>query len=262
MTAREREWRSSDGKISVLFEEQTSPSTETGLLWNAATHFAELLCNAPGFVCGLRVIELGAGCGLLSAVMASLGATVTATDAPALLERLKRTAVSGTATQHFAVAELEWGFRSLPEWAAPGHFDVVVGSDITYACGTHATCSLLELLWVFRCNGLLAHTVRSTELAAKLWQVIRESWRGYAWVVDGYDALEACHDTATEGEAIDRVITFGFSAAATIEDGPYAESYKTFIAASKPLVRQTVPRHKPPPDFIGPVEHEQDTTNY
>lgn len=70
------------------------PTGTTGLTtWQAAIRLANHFIASPGLVTGKRLVELGAGAGMLSNVIAKLqsgSGTVVATDfADSVLERLR-----------------------------------------------------------------------------------------------------------------------------------------------------------------------------
>ena len=192
-----RTWRSSCGQVEVQFEESSTGFSVTGfIVWGAAHVLADLLCQHRPLLEGQRTLELGAGCGLVSAVAASLGANVLATDRSQLLERLCHTAQLGQPVQRFDVAELSW--RVDPPWPA-GHFGVILGSDITY--GSHCHEDLLRMLWRLTDGSettvLLTHGVRSPEQTSLLWHQIMTDWPGVLWLLDDYDILETRYRSST-----------------------------------------------------------------
>lgn len=252
-----RAWSSSCGRVDVIVEESTVGFCGTGLkVWSAAEYLSELICMCPALVHGRRVLELGAGCGLVSAVAASLGGNVTATDQSMILPRLRRTSSLGTQAQRFDVTELDWSI-DLPPWP-PGHFDIIVGSDITY--GFNSQHTLLPLLWKLSNNHstacLLAHTARSPEQAALLWHSICEVWPGVAWVHDGFDALVDCHnfDGDQDAELTSRVICFALCAAIPSDSSALFGSYVAFAKASheQPLQLPEPTREFVEAGMIGP----------
>mmetsp|Transcript_22778 Transcript_22778/g.71371 ORF Transcript_22778/g.71371 Transcript_22778/m.71371 type:complete len:248 (+) Transcript_22778:309-1052(+) len=80
---------------------------------------------------GLRVVELGAGCGLPGLVAARRGARVALTDGSAVCLDLLRQSVEAFGSTA-AVAELVWGDRASADAfaAAHGAADVVLGADV------------------------------------------------------------------------------------------------------------------------------------
>ncbi|CAK9033544.1 Protein-lysine N-methyltransferase efm3 (Elongation factor methyltransferase 3) [Durusdinium trenchii] len=136
-----------------------------------------------------RALELGAGCGLVSALLASLGADVTATDGAAVVvRRLRET--SELNQKPFKVRELGWdgedgavGEERLPCETGDGNhgdtYDVILGADITYDCKPKTLESLLDL--ISKLSGeetltLLAHGLRNVEHAMFLWSKLTERW--------------------------------------------------------------------------------------
>jgi len=237
MAVAHRTWRSPCGQIEVVVEESSVGFTSTGMkVWTAGEHLSALLCAHRTLVHGAVVLELGAGCGLVSAVAASLGAAdVTATDQSVVLPRLHCTSLLGTPAQRFHVAELTWGVGAdLPPWL-PRRFDLVLGSDITYACREHT--SFLQLLWILvqeerSATCLLAHFVRGTEQAALLWHEMLAHWPGVVWIYSGHDALIKCHNLDTEhgAELTDEVVTFALSAVTPSEGSASYPSYAAFVS--------------------------------
>lgn len=84
-----------------------------GIVAPGAPRLAEFVsCFPEGFWKGKRVLELGAGTGLVSIVLAKLGASVTATDQPEVLENLKSCIEANTFTDGCRTPELQpliWG---------------------------------------------------------------------------------------------------------------------------------------------------------
>ena len=111
----------------------------TGLrTWEAAVHLAAYLAGTEegrGLVAGRRVLELGAGTGLVALACAkALGAArVAATDgSPEVVEAL-RDSIFVNGLQHggtVSAAVLRWGRWPEVEGLGPEDFDVVVGADI------------------------------------------------------------------------------------------------------------------------------------
>ena len=179
-----------EGGVRVTLEAHASRSHHTGLrLWPAADRLSRILCADPSLVRGRRVLELGAGCGLVSAVAATLGGAVTATDRAGQLPHLEKCAALGSSAQRFACEALEWGDGARPPPWAPGRFDVILGSDITYVDGDDSRDALIGL--VRRLVGesaslvLLCHHTRNPAVTASLWRALRRQWPGACWVLDG-----------------------------------------------------------------------------
>ena len=250
-----RTWRSSCGQVEVQFEESSSGFCITGfVVWEAAHILSNLLCRHSSMLNGQRVLELGAGCGLVSAVASSLGAQVLATDRQEVLQRLRQTARLGNSRQRFEVARLDWSAD--PPWPS-GHFGVIVGSDLTY--GSHCHEDLLRLLWRLTAGSasivLLTHGVRSPEQTSLLWHNIREDWSGLVWILDDWEVLERCHSKDPDADLCDKCITFVLGDGPPACDSPLVPAYERFLDW---CCRRTLQRPEPDPEIlfegmIGPV---------
>eukprot|EP00439_Symbiodinium_sp_Y106_P055618 s2233_g7.t1 len=244
-----RTWRSFSGEVEVQFEESFGGFSITGfVVWEAAHQLSNFLCSHKPLVEGQRVLELGAGCGLVSAVSASLGAEVTATDRAEILPRLRCTAQLGSQAQRFEVAQLDW--HADPPWPA-GHFDVILGSDITYGSRCHD--DLLRLLWRLmvgsKTSALLTHGVRSPEQTAFLWHQILKDWPGACWLLHDYEVLERCHaQHKHDSDLPDKCITFVLGATRPDSGSLLGAAYENFLTASqeRPLVCP-----QPTPELLG-----------
>ena len=118
------EAESQDAALDAAIETDSDPFG--ACCWPSAVVAARTL--AARDVAGLRVLELGAGTGLASAVAARLGAAVVATDVSDLsLELLRRAATDGGA---FDVQRLD--FTDADAVAALGDFDIIVAADTLY----------------------------------------------------------------------------------------------------------------------------------
>ncbi|CAE7845913.1 Calcium-dependent protein kinase 3 [Symbiodinium microadriaticum] len=244
-----RTWRSFSGEVEVQFEESFGGFSITGfVVWEAAHQLSNFLCSHKLLVEGQRVLELGAGCGLVSAVSASLGAEVTATDRADMVPRLRCTAQLGKPAQRFEVAQLDW--HADPPWPA-GHFDLILGSDITY--GSHCHDDLLPLLWRLmvgsKTSALLTHGVRSPEQTALLWHQILKDWPGTCWLLHDYEVLERCHvQHKHDSDLPDKCITFVLGATRPAGGTLLGAAYETFLMVSqeRPLVCP-----QPEPELLG-----------
>eukprot|EP01064_Diplonema_japonicum_P036550 TRINITY_DN823_c5_g1_i1.p1 TRINITY_DN823_c5_g1~~TRINITY_DN823_c5_g1_i1.p1 ORF type:complete len:216 (+),score=35.60 TRINITY_DN823_c5_g1_i1:53-700(+) len=99
-------------------------------VWDAATPFAEWLCENKKCVEGKRVVEIGAGTGLVGIAAALLGAeSVVLTDLPSELPLLQENADLNSAP-NTTVAPCEWGNKS--HLSSLGTFDVILVSDCLY----------------------------------------------------------------------------------------------------------------------------------
>lgn len=125
-------------------------------LWDCALFLAAFLAQRPAErgVAGGRVLELGSGLGLLSLVLARLGAEVVATERPIALPLLRRNAAENgllleegapSSGGRIRVEELSWGSR-LPSWSDAG-FAAVVASDVVFPNNVDDACGpLVETL--------------------------------------------------------------------------------------------------------------------
>jgi hypothetical protein len=106
-----------------------------GFIWCAGRRLATLLASQRHLVRNRKVIELGAGCGLVGIAASEAGAAeVLLTDHAAVVPLLEHNislneAKGGNTTVLTAAATLEWGSEA-PSKARP--YDVVLGSDLLY----------------------------------------------------------------------------------------------------------------------------------
>ncbi|PWA32137.1 protein N-lysine methyltransferase METTL21A [Gambusia affinis] len=115
------------------------------VVWDAAVVMCMYLELGAVELKGKKVVELGAGTGLVGIVAALLGAHVTITDREPALEFLSANVAANLpppAGDLVVVSELTWGqgLERFPE----GGFDVVLGADIVYLEDTFP--SLLQTL--------------------------------------------------------------------------------------------------------------------
>ncbi|VAI00272.1 unnamed protein product [Triticum turgidum subsp. durum] len=104
------------------------------VVWDSAVVLAKFLEHAADAgllsVRGARAVDLGAGCGLVSAVAALLGARVLATDLPDRVRLLRKNLEENVGDGgSAAVAELVWGDGY--ELDPPP--ELVLGSDVVYS---------------------------------------------------------------------------------------------------------------------------------
>ncbi|XP_024963054.1 protein N-lysine methyltransferase METTL21A isoform X4 [Cynara cardunculus var. scolymus] len=127
-----------------------APGVTGSVMWDSGIVLGKFLENAveTGLLGlqGKKVVELGAGCGLVGCIAALLGAQVILTDMPDRLRLLKKNIednmygdVRGCATAN----ELTWGDRPEPELVEPLP-DFVIGSDVIYS--EEAVTDLLDTL--------------------------------------------------------------------------------------------------------------------
>uniref|UniRef100_A0A3P9HTH0 EEF1A lysine methyltransferase 3 n=1 Tax=Oryzias latipes TaxID=8090 RepID=A0A3P9HTH0_ORYLA len=108
-------------------------------VWEAAVHLCRFLEDQSVNLKGMRIIELGAGTGLVGILAARLGAEVTLTDLPLALPQLQanvsaNTLSSGWPSTEPAVLPLSWGEDHLN---FPSDWDLVLGADIIYLPETY-----------------------------------------------------------------------------------------------------------------------------
>ncbi|PWA98152.1 hypothetical protein CTI12_AA022000 [Artemisia annua] len=127
-----------------------APGVTGSVMWDSGIVLGKFLEHAVEtgqlVLQGKKVVELGAGCGLVGCIAALLGSQVILTDMPDRLRLLKKNVednlygnVRGSAT----VNELMWGDRPDRELVEPLP-DFVIGSDVIYS--EEAVTDLLETL--------------------------------------------------------------------------------------------------------------------
>ncbi|XP_056591446.1 uncharacterized protein LOC130410659 [Triplophysa dalaica] len=119
---------------------QESLDSYGATIWPAALALCKLLDTAEGqqqiHLCDKSVLELGAGTGLLSAVVTLLGAKLTATDLPEILGNLTcnlNRNTRGRRRHEPLIAELFWGHKledTFPR--STHHYDYVLATDVVY----------------------------------------------------------------------------------------------------------------------------------
>lgn len=122
---------------------------------------------------GRKVLELGAGCGLVGLLCAHLGADVTLTDTKEVMaftqSNVDKNALPPDSDGRISVRELLWGTDSTAAFER-GSYDLVVGSDVTYYQVLFEPLMITLLQLAHReTEIILAHTCR--------WGEERETWR-------------------------------------------------------------------------------------
>ena len=179
-------WNHGALKVSVKVDAGGVPYT--GLrVWPAAHRLATCLAQSDGTDLeellhrGGRVLELGAGCGLVSAAAAALGGEVTASDGEeVVVRRLEETAKLNE--KSFKVRRLQWGEESADvrsDVRSDESYDLILGADITYDCKAKTLKSLLDLISRLSTETtmtLLAHGLRNVEAAMFMWSELQKRW--------------------------------------------------------------------------------------
>lgn len=134
------------GRRLTLHQQPSSFRGASGVtgavVWDSGVVLAKFLEHAadsgllPALRGGARAVDLGAGCGLVSAVAALLGARVVATDLPDRVRLLRKNLEEnvGDGDGVATVAELVWGdeYEVEPELLDPPP-ELVLGSDVVYS---------------------------------------------------------------------------------------------------------------------------------
>eukprot|EP01094_Clydonella_sp_ATCC50884_P003743 TRINITY_DN12860_c0_g1_i1.p2 TRINITY_DN12860_c0_g1~~TRINITY_DN12860_c0_g1_i1.p2 ORF type:complete len:229 (-),score=65.33 TRINITY_DN12860_c0_g1_i1:133-819(-) len=165
----------------VVIAQRSAASFEIGTgaaLWDAGKVLAKYLEHRARAhpLGGKKVLELGAGCGLVSVTAAILGANVTSTDIPVMLPLLEsniaanRTAFAPSASCD--VLPFEWGSDHSH---LGGPFDVVLGSDVVFK-ETLLEPMLLDSWHLLRPGGYMVNVVevRCEALFEQLQRVARK----------------------------------------------------------------------------------------
>ncbi|NWV79849.1 EFMT3 methyltransferase, partial [Dasyornis broadbenti] len=119
------------GRVLRIAEHHGSRLGPAGAVWEAALSLCRFLGEQNLELAGRRVLELGAGTGIVGIFAAMLGAEVTLTDRPAALpqlrENVRRNFPGGAGGPR--VRALSWG-RDQRHF--PPKFHLILGSDIVY----------------------------------------------------------------------------------------------------------------------------------
>ncbi|CAE7879422.1 METTL21A, partial [Symbiodinium microadriaticum] len=133
-------------------EKDRSGEDSTGcIVWPSAHSMCAHLCAHPELVRGKRVVELGAGTGLVGLVCAALGASeVVLTDLSQGLPLLKRNVQLNLGAlcdggHSTSVAELKWG-REASVQVAPTGCDIVIGCEVIYQHDDETAVALVETM--------------------------------------------------------------------------------------------------------------------
>ncbi|XP_007948251.1 EEF1A lysine methyltransferase 3 [Orycteropus afer afer] len=123
-------------------------------VWDAALSLCRYFENQNVDFRGKKVIELGAGTGIVGILAALQGGNVTITDLPLALEQIQGNVQANVpAGGQAQVCALSWG---IDQHVFPGDYDLVLGADIVYLehtfplllgtlqhlCGPHGTIYL------------------------------------------------------------------------------------------------------------------------
>ncbi|XP_050215566.1 uncharacterized protein LOC126666747 [Mercurialis annua] len=127
------------------------PGVTGSVMWDSGVVLGKFLEHAVDskmlMFQGKKVVELGAGCGLVGCIAALLGAQVTLTDLPDRLRLLKKNIETnlrhGDVRGSAIVKELIWGDEPDLDLVEPFP-DYIVGSDVVYSEG--AVADLLDTL--------------------------------------------------------------------------------------------------------------------
>ncbi|KAL4567747.1 hypothetical protein LXL04_023340 [Taraxacum kok-saghyz] len=127
-----------------------TPGVTGSVMWDSGIVLGKFLENAveTGLLVlqGKKVVEVGAGCGLVGCIAALLGSQVILTDMPDRLRLLKKNIednLYGDVRGHATVTELTWGDHPDPQLLQPLP-DFVIGSDVIYS--EEAVTDLLDTL--------------------------------------------------------------------------------------------------------------------
>ncbi|KAJ1451711.1 hypothetical protein M885DRAFT_620593 [Pelagophyceae sp. CCMP2097] len=142
----------------VCLEIEEDPSGTLGYgngatCWDSSLLLATVLSQTPpallprgGEWAGCRVLELGAGCGLVSATLAALGGSVVATERPLALPLLQRNAQRNAQRAALKVLALDWADEERWRAVLAGEaFDVVVGCDLVFHANAAVHASLADI---------------------------------------------------------------------------------------------------------------------
>ena len=138
---------------SIVVRQDPSNQTTGGCVWETSyllAQWAHRELSARMRESSVRILEVGAGCGLLGLSLAAAGARVLLTETAEAMSNLEHNvgqnpprAARGGAV---ATATLHWGdAEHMAQAAARGPFDLLLGTDVVYHEALVAP--LLETLW-------------------------------------------------------------------------------------------------------------------
>ncbi|XP_019615199.1 PREDICTED: protein N-lysine methyltransferase METTL21A-like [Branchiostoma belcheri] len=146
-------------------------------VWHAGEAFCEFIQRRGRQFEDKKVIEVGAGTGLVGIVASLMGADVTLTDLKSILPNMEENVKINTegCKHRPKVCELEWG-RELHKYTK-GQYDYVIGTDVVYE--EHMFRSLvvtLKHLCDQKTRVLLCHHVRWPDKDEKFMKLFSESF--------------------------------------------------------------------------------------
>ncbi|KAM4796046.1 elongation factor Ts, mitochondrial [Rhinophrynus dorsalis] len=104
-------------------------------VWDAALYLCSYIEEQKLNFIGKKVIELGAGTGVVGILVSLLGGHVTLTDLPHALPQIKKNVFANITSSHIAhVCALSWGHD---QEGFPQDYDFVLGADIVYLKETY-----------------------------------------------------------------------------------------------------------------------------
>ena len=142
-------------EIKLVEDREMISQGTTGLsTWGASLYLLEYFNQHHYLIQGKRVLELGAGLGLLSIAMSGMGADVLATDVSIILSRLSQNCLDNQS--QVRVEELNW-YEPTLEWTG----DLIVCADVVYD-----PCLIEPLLTTIKkydCECIMALTKRNEQ---------------------------------------------------------------------------------------------------